>query len=140
MKAIFTNNPTERKEFIDAAFENDFEIIELYDKSVKVEDIAGVTHSIYEKLELIDDIQFYGIDVYGIKIGYFAFKDNLLISFGVNILWRKSRIFVVLFDMIKDKIGKNFQCVLFSYNQRAIKWLQKMKMEVVCENVTILKI
>jgi hypothetical protein len=140
MKAIFINNNSERKEFIDIAFENDFEIIEIYDKSVQVEDIAGVTHSIHEKLELVENIQFYGIEVYDIKIGYFAFKDSLLISFGVNILWRKYRIFVVLFDMIKSKIGENFQCVLFSYNQRAIKWLQKMKMEVVCENVTILKI
>jgi hypothetical protein len=140
MKAVFVNDKEKIKEFIDIAFENDFEIIELYDKSVKVDDIAGVTYSVHEKLKLVEDLIFYGIEVNGVKIGYFAYKDNLLISFGVNILWRKYRIFVVLFDMIKEKIGENFQCVLFSYNQRAIKWLQKMKMEVVCENVTILKI
>ena len=141
MKAVLLNNDKNKKEYIDTAFQNDFEIIELYDKDENVTDISEVCTSIFDKCKLIEkESLFYGVESEGEKIGYFVFQGNVLVSFGVSVNWRKSGILVRFFEIIITHIGSGFTILLYSYNKRAIKWLEKMGMEVVAKEITILKI
>ena len=141
MKAVLLNNDKNKKEYIDTAFQNDFEIIELYDKDENVTDISEVCTSIFDKCKLIEkESLFYGVESEGEKIGYFVFQGNVLVSFGVSVNWRKSGILVRFFELIITHIGSGFTILLYSYNKRAIKWLEKMGMEVVAKEITILKI
>ena len=141
MKAVLLNNDKNKKEYIDTAFQNDFEIIELYDKDENVTDISEVCTSIFDKCKLIEkESLFYGVESEGEKIGYFVFQGNVLVSFGVSVNLIKSGILVRFFEIIITHIGSGFTILLYSYNKRAIKWLEKMGMEVVAKEITILKI
>ena len=140
MEIVLVTNPNYKKSYIDVAFENDFEILNVYDKGEEVNDISEVCYSVWNKVEMIaEDSVFYGVELDGGKIGYFVFQGNILFSFGVGLKWRKKDILLQFFKVILSKIGDGFTIALYSYNQRAIKWLQKMGMNIVAKEITILK-
>jgi len=127
------------KEYINAAFENDTELIGLYDKGVKVNSVKEVCDSVYEKLEsLIEPCEMRGIVIGDKKVGYFTYSPKVLTSFGLNKEYRTKEYLTEFWEAIKKAIGSDFQCALFNHNVRAIEWLEKCGMNIILENLTIL--
>jgi hypothetical protein len=133
-------NIEDLKAYIEAAFWGDAEIVNYFDpyhNLKKWEDASWIVHNKilfdYAECNLI------GLEVNGSKVGYFVYSDNLLISFGINIEYRKKEELGKMWGIIKDNIGGHFQCVLFSKNTRAINFLNKCGMDSLLESVTILE-
>ena len=127
------------KEYIYSAFIGDDEIIEIYDPNVNVRSIEDVCESVYEKIEsLVAPCKINGVLIDEKKVGYFAYSNNMLISFGFNKEYRSKEWLIEYWETIKSTIGCDFQCALFSVNKRAINWLKKQGMSVLFENITIL--
>lgn len=51
-------------------------------------------------------------------------------SFGVNKKYRNKKILLAIFQYVKGKLNNNFYSVVYEYNTRAIKWLEKCGMVV----------
>lgn len=131
----------ELREYIDAAFENDMELIDLYDKNVEVDNLEDICENMYDKISsLIEPAEYRGISVGGLKIGYFVYVTGNLISFGMNKIYRDKEHLNEFWRLIKSELGEPFQCSLFGYNRRAIAWLKKCGMKIIFENVTILQL
>jgi hypothetical protein len=116
------------REQIRLAFEGDTDIYKFFDPTSTVNDLDEVVENIYEKILESCDV-FDNCTFHGFESGYvFYCKDpSLLISFGINVDNRKSP---RLWEEITSQLGGDFQCLLWSRNDRAIKWLQKMGMEI----------
>jgi hypothetical protein len=127
------------QEYVRTAFENDFELIDFYDKSVSVSSIEEICENVCDKLEsLIEPCELRGILVNDKIVGYFAFSQGILTSFGLNLVYRNEEYLKEFWELIKSEIGGSFQCCLFGHNLRAIKYLEKMEMKIILENMTIL--
>lgn len=127
------------KDYINVAFAGDEEILQYYDKSQQVTTIADVCENVYMKLmNLYSDAVFMPFVYDGHKLGYFAYSDGLLISFGVNKRYRTREALQAFWDEITDALGQEFSCALYGHNTRGIEWLKKCGMQVLGENVTIL--
>ena len=127
------------KEAIEIAFDGDEEIVELYDPNIKVNSVGEVVEDIYRKLFEIKNICiFKAVYTSQTLIGYYAYSDMLLISFGINNKYRTKENLSELFDVIRNDLGEVFGCRLWSKNLRAINWLKKNKMQVLDEynNIT----
>lgn len=130
----------ELREYIYAAFNGDDEIVGLYDRSVVVKSVKDVCENIVFKIESAENISNFAISHCGEKVGYFSYEGNNLVSFGLNKEYRVKSILKRFWELIKEELGDDFTCALFSYNKRAIKWLEKNGMTVLFENITILKL
>ncbi len=133
-------NTDELREYLDNAFEDDYEILKCYDKKYKVKTINDVCDNVQEKIFFLPEPK----TIIGIldgkeKVGYFVFSPELLISFGLNKQYRNEKNLKEFFELIKQQIGNNFKCILFDYNTRAIQWLEKCGLNVLIDNVTILE-
>lgn len=129
----------ELKEYIYTAFFDDYELIDYYDKNEEIKSTDEAIENVYQKISIIyPTANFLGVQIEGNKAGYFVCEDSLLISFGLNKKYRNKEILPVFWEEIKNKMGKNFQCCLYSYNVRAIRFLEKYGMVKLLENVTIL--
>ncbi len=133
------------QEYINAAFEGDEEIFLYYDRSQLVEKIEDICFNVREKIAVnYPDATWHGFSDEGVKIGFVVFQESLpekktlLISFGINKKYRTPETLKDIWAAIKLLCGDNFNCVLYSYNTRAISWLEKCGMKKVFENVTIL--
>jgi hypothetical protein len=133
-------NIEELKEYIEIAFSNDTEIVDYFDPKYdlsKWEDASGI---VYDKICLdYSQCKLTVLEINGNKAGYFVYNDNLLISFGLNIQYRNNEELGRMWNIIRSKVGEFFQCVLFSRNTRAIKWLNRCGMNNLLESVTILE-
>ena len=126
--------------FINAAFENDEELIGLYDKSVEVETIEDICINVFEKIaSLSGSTELRGVSIDGNNIGFFVFNPGYLISFGINVEYRNKKVLSDFWALIKKELGGTFQCALFSVNVRGINWLKKCGMNIIFENLTILQ-
>lgn len=134
-------NIDELKEYINAAFENDTELIGLYDKSVGVESLEDICDNVFEKISsLIEPAELRGVEVDGVEVGYFVYQPEVLISFGLNKMYRDKKYLSEFWKFIKSELGETFTCCLFGHNIRAINWLkEKCGMKIIFENVTILQ-
>lgn len=129
--------------FVVAAFDGDEDIIDMFDKDENVKDTDDVISSVIHKIKS----QYSDSSVFGLyddndknPIGFFVVDEDekILISFGLNIGHRKDA--SCLFEEIKKVLGDEFNCMLYSYNKRAIKWLEKMGMKVIVKNISILQL
>lgn len=126
-------------EYIDIAFENDYELLELYDKSIEAKNLKEVCESVYNKIKSISSsVELRGVVIGDRIVGFFAFQPECLLSFGINKEYRGKSFSVKLWGLIKNEIGVGFSCTLFDYNKRAIHWLEKQGMETIFTNLTIL--
>lgn len=130
----------ELREYVYNALLGDEELIRLFDRKANVVTTLEAAEKVIEKIETVYwDADLYGVEIEGEPHGYFACKNNLLISFGMNILYRNKMVLSKFWGAIKDKMStSDFQCVLYSSNSRGIKWLQKCGMKIYFDNVTIL--
>jgi hypothetical protein len=129
----------ELKTYIYAGFESDHKIVDYYDKQEKVTSIAEVCENLWYKIHILyDECEYWGIEEDGKPIGYFVSAPELLISFSINTEQRKKEFLIEFWNIITETIGPKFDCMLYSYNIRGVKWLQKCGMSVIFDNVTIL--
>jgi hypothetical protein len=124
--------------YIGAAFINDDEIVLYYDKSQKVKTIEQAINNTFNKINIGYPISDgYGVELDGEKIGYFVKFDNLLVSFGINVNYRKKEYLSKFFDLIRMQFTGNFECLLYSYNSRAIGFIEKCGGRKIFENVSL---
>lgn len=122
----------ELKEAIDIAFDDDQEIVEMYDPNQKVSNLSEVKDNIYQKLfELKDIVECKGTYLEDKIAGYYIFIDSLLISFAINKKYRIPEHLNSFFELIKKDLGDLFICRLWDTNIRGIGWLVKNDMQIV---------
>lgn len=128
------------KEYIAAAFRDDYEIVFNFDPKYLVQTTEHAIDIVFQKIETdYSECYMKGLKNGNNKIGYMVYENDLLISFGINPNYRNASCLIEFWAGIKSTLGDNFQCVLFSNNKRGIAWLNKCGMKIVCESVTILQ-
>lgn len=76
-------------------------------------------------------------------IGYFCTFDKFLFSFGINQKFRKKEVLTGWWQQVVKSLEKNFLCILYPHQKRAISFLKKNGMivaEVDKENSSIILI
>jgi len=122
------------------AFENDKEIIELYDPRVNASSINEIVEDILKKVKDHGTIQLKGVYDKGELIGFYVRGKGMLMSFGLAVKYRVRKFKRHFFDLIKRDFKGTFICFLWSVNVRAIKWLEKNDMKVVASDSRITKL
>lgn len=121
------------------AFVNDNEIIEFYDRAANVKTVQEAIDNVCEKIKVsYPTAKIFGILIEGNKEGYFVFKDDLLISFGINVKHRNKDTLAIFWGEIQSRLGNNFHALLYSHNARAISFLEKGGMKILYDHITIL--
>lgn len=127
------------REYVYNAFIDDIEIIEFYDRSVKVNTTEEAIDNVCLKIsEAYPDAKIFGVDIDNIKVGYFVTRGDLLISFGMSIQHRNKITLSVFWDHIKSNMGNKFNAMLYSHNIRAINFLKKGGMKIEVDHITVL--
>lgn len=133
-------NIDQLKEYIDAAFYKDEELLRYYDKGECITTLEDACVNVFQKIKVnYPEANLVGITIKGLPIGYFAFCGSLLVSFGLEVNSRTKDNLIEFWDNIKGTLGNSFQSILYSYNDRAIGFLKKSGMDIIFENVTILQ-
>lgn len=126
--------------YVEQAFDNDDDILFYYDKKVKPKTIPDACRNVVDKINMeYSDSEIRGVLIDGNKAGYFIYEGDMLISFGLNKEFRTREYLPVFWSYIKQELGDTFQCLLYSYNLRAVEFLQRCGMNILFENVTLLK-
>lgn len=116
-------------EAIRVAFTADHDIFKFYDSSAPVKNIDDIVENIILKLsEYGEDVKCKEVYEKSELIGYYVFLDRQLISFSINIAYRKRKYLREFFGLIKKDLDNNFWCALYNRNVRAIKYLIKNQM------------
>lgn len=132
-------NIDEFEEYVYKAFFDDTEILEYYDRSANVKTTQEAIDNVCDKIKVCyPDAQIVGVEIKGCKEGYFVYRDNLLISFGMSLQYRNKETLFQFWETIKQRMGNNFHSMLYSHNIRAINWLQKSGMKIEFDHITIL--
>jgi hypothetical protein len=109
------------------AFENDKEMLKLYDKTVVVNDLDELITDVVRKLKeyptVYPDTTFKSVVDKNKTVGYIVFKEETLISFGLCMEYRKRKYLNEFFGLIRKELRGHFCCTLWSRNIRAVKWL-----------------
>lgn len=128
------------KEYVDVSFLYDYEIVYFFDPRFNIQKWEDAARIVYDKIVSdYSECKIKGVEINGNKAGYLVYNDNLLISFGLNKEYRNEKELQSFWGIIIKEVGEFFQCVLFSKNTRAIRWLRKCGMDALLESVTILE-
>jgi len=120
------------------AFKDDEDISRYCDPKDKDLSTKELVQSIYEKLLEYDktgECEFYDLMVDDILVGYGANYKNILVSFGVNKMFRKKEKLEKVFEIIKSKFNGNFESYMWERNERAVNWLIKCGMNKIESNI-----
>ena len=110
------------------AFEGDLDIFKYFDPSASVKTIDDVVDNVVDKL--FDYAMEYDVSFVPFDNGYIFYSSNMLISFGINVEHRTSANLSAMWDLMVERLGDNFTCMLFDRNTRAINWLMRCGMRV----------
>lgn len=136
---IVAINIEDLREYVYYSLVEDVEIINFFDKTVPIETTMDAVDSICEKIKrCYADADMFGVELDSEKMGFFVCQDNLLISFGVSPKYRNKEMLSAFWGFIKKVLPDNFQCVLYSHNERALNFLKKGGMKILFDTVTIL--
>lgn len=80
------------------------------------------------------ELNYYKVRMEDENIGYVVVSGNHLYSFGINIHWRTKEILKEWWELVTGILGESFTCLLFSNNERAIKYLKNRGMEIKWQN------
>ena len=134
-------NGIELREAIRVAFNMDDNIYKLYCPCVKVETLNDIVRDISSRLHNDEpDAELRGVYEKGEIIGYYVFDGTRLISFALNKKYRDKRRLRKYFDLIRDELGDEFECYLWSINERGVRWLVKNGMRIIDVNPLITKL
>lgn len=127
-------NNEQFKEAIKVSFVNDPLIFALYNPNVKVITVEDIVNDISGRIKSdVNGAVIKGVYDKGVLIGYYVYDyaHKTLVSFGLNIGYRRRKYLNKFWSMIRDDLKGMFQCFLWTRNGRGIKWLQKNKMKIV---------
>ena len=128
-------NSIEFQKAIRVAFDKDEKIYSMYCPNVKVENIDDIVKDISHRIWKGEGrATINGVYEKGELIGYYVYRDHLLISFGLNVKYRVRKYLREFYSSIKKELGGHFTCFLWSKNIRGIKWLIKNGMGIVEQN------
>lgn len=132
-------NIDELSEYVFNALLDDDEIVKYYDKKCDMHTPFECVENLVNKIRKFYTYSFMaGIEINGQKEGYFVWDDNILISFSISPKYRNKETLSIFWREIKKRLGKEFHCMLYSHNIRAIEFLQKNGMKIMYDEVTIL--
>lgn len=127
------------KEWIYIACKGDQDLLKYFDPAFSVRSTEEAADVIYQKIiSNYPESRMKPIQYEGEVVGFMCWLPGLLISFGINIDYRKPGILSKVWDLIIATVGESFSCVLYTQNVRAINWLRRCGMQVLGENLTIL--
>ena len=121
------------------AFDGDYELIKYYDSASNVDSIDSMVTDVLIKIKdypkWFNSCYSYSVSNDEEPIGYlFITKEpNLLVSFSINKNFRDKDNLKSYFDCIVKEFNTDFDCLLFSHNDRAINWLKRCGMVEVKE-------
>ena len=131
--------------FVEAAYENDEELLTKYHiRPLTLDEAVQETMNMIMITSVGLNMKYFGLLMDGDKIGYICVFENNLYSFALNIDYRVPSILQCFWENIVEILGDSFICMLYPNNTRAIKWLERQGMcvvdgvEVSC--VTLLKV
>jgi len=128
------------KEYIYAAFIEDIDLLAYYDKGENISTLEEACENVFQKIKNnYPEAILYGLQIGDRPVGYFAYCNTLLVSFGLDVNERTKDNLIEFWNIIKATLGSGFQSILYSYNDRAINFLKKCGMDIVFDNVTILQ-
>lgn len=81
------------------------------------------------------DLSYYKLIYKQKPIGYFVTFDGFLYSFGIEKKSRTKEVLSNWFLSVRKVLGKEFISMLYSYNTRAIKHLERQGMKIVDEDI-----
>ncbi len=125
---------------IKECFDTDKDLINYYDPTSNVSSNEEAIVDIYHKL--VDHAKDGKCTFYKDEIGYIFYREKLLISFCVKKEYRDKYNLSYFGNLIKSKVGHNFDCFLFNKNKRAISFLERLGMAKIMSNdlITLLSI
>lgn len=128
-------NNIEFQKAIKVAFDGDEKIYNLYCPNIKVESVNDIVKDISHRIwKGEENAIIKGVYDKGELIGYYVYRDHLLISFGLNVQYRVRKYLREFYSSIKKELGGHFTCFLWTRNVRGIKWLIKNGCGIVEQN------
>lgn len=122
---------------IATAYEGDTELFEKYCSAKLRTDKVDFPIAVLNTLDIIDEVSTaYKLSYYKViyqkkAIGYFVTFDKFLHSFAINKKYRNREVLVGWFEQVKKVLGKNFMCMLYDINTRAIAHLERQGMKII---------
>lgn len=128
-------NNIEFQKAIHVAFNNDVNIYNLYCPHIKVESVNDIVKDISQRIWKGEEhATIKGVYEKGELIGYYVYRDHLLISFGLSVKYRMRKYLRDFYSNMKKELGGHFTVFLWSRNIRAIKWFIKNGCGIVEQN------
>lgn len=127
-------NNKQFREAIRTSFDNDPMIFPMYNPNVPVKNVDDIVDDISSRVcTSMPEATIKGVFDKNNLIGYFVFhtERKALISFGLNVGYRKRKCLNEMWSLIRRDLNGVFQCFLFTRNIRGIKWLQKNDMSII---------
>jgi hypothetical protein len=127
-------------QFCDAikiAFDKDDKIFSLYCPLVEVKKLEDIVNDISDRIKSdVPCATIKGVYDKNKLIGYYVYDLEVksLVSFGLNIEYRKRKYLKEFFSLIRDDLKGRWQILLWSRNIRGIKWLIKNGLKINSEN------
>lgn len=125
-------NSEEFKKAIRIGFEKDNAIYPLYNPNIQVSTVDEIVEDIFNRIKAdVRDIIVKGVYDKDKLIGYYVCDEKTLVSFALNVEYRKRKYLHAFWDLIRKDLRGMFQAFMWTRNQRGIKWLQKNNMKIV---------
>lgn len=109
-------------------FKDDAKLMEFFDPLSKATNNSEASMEVYHKL--IDHSKDKKCKFVSNGIGYIFYTKKELISFCIKPEYRNKDNYVKFWKFIKEKIGNNFKCWLYTKNTRGINYLEKCGMKI----------
>jgi hypothetical protein len=127
-------NQEEFKQAIKVAFVNDTAVFTLYNPNTPVRTVEDIIKDISTRIHAdVTNAEIKGVYDKNTLVGYYVIDmpHKTLVSFGLNIGYRKRKYLKKFWSLIRTDLKGIFQCFLWSRNARACKWLQKNGMKII---------
>jgi len=132
-------------ELIKTSYEGDKEILESQHVAQfdNTKDAADSTYGMIKDMAKEKKLICYKVVYQKKSIGYFITFDKFLYSFGINPKFRRKEVLIGWWNQVVKSLEKNFMCILYPHQVRAIQFLKKNGMivlEVDKENNSVILI
>ncbi len=127
--------PDELLPAIISAFIGDDELLDEYQPE-KWESTESLAEYVKKEILSVPDTHLYKINDGQTDIGYCAltiegYRPYMLLSFGVNMIYRKKEVLLSWLDQVEKKLGQPYYTCLWNENTRAIDFFKKNGFEAV---------
>lgn len=128
---------TQLPKLIELSYLGDDDMLEQYHSGQKID----FFNAIIKELDYIHqaskkfDLSYYKLIYKQKPIGYFVTFDGFLYSFGIGKKNRSKEVLANWFSQVKRALGSQFISMLYSYNTRAIKHLERQGMTIIDEDI-----